>query len=127
VPGDCNCDEATGRAKIEELEDGEANPKYNAVLAAKADPFAPKDDNAWNCFCEILQLSGDELTTCEDNEDPAASAQGNGWCYIDATVGIGNPALVEGCPANERRLVRFVGEGEPVTGSTVFVTCSGES
>ncbi len=128
VPGECVCDPDTGRVDIPEKgDDGEANPKYNAVLAAKVDPFAPKSPNEWNCFCEITQLTGDTLTTCETNEDPAASAQGNGWCYIDATVGIGNPALVESCPPTERRLVRFVGEGEPVTGATVFVTCSGES
>ena len=38
----------------------------------------------------------------------------------------GDPALVAGCPAEEKRLVRFVGEGDPKTGATVFVTCTGD-
>jgi len=123
----CVCDEALGRKAIPEEVDGAPNPTYNAVLAAQEDPFAPVAPSEWNCFCEIQQLVGDDLEQCENTVDPAASAQGNGWCYVDATVGIGNPELVASCPPNERRLVRFVGKGEPAVGSTVFVTCSGES
>ena len=30
------------------------------------------------------------------------------------------------CPENEKRIIRFVGEGEASAGSTVFITCTGE-
>jgi hypothetical protein len=118
----CNPDE--GRTAIPEtLPDGSTNPTYNAVLAAQESEFANDD---WNCFCEINQLAGNE--ECQNNPDPDASGQSDGWCYIDATTvpPTGNPDLVANCDATERRLVRFVGSGDPKTGSTVFVTCSGE-
>lgn len=124
--GTC-CDPAEGRVEIPEtLSDGTTNPTYNAVLAAQQSNFANDD---WNCFCEIQQLStGDAATECRENSDPDNANQGDGWCYIDATTvpPVGNPDLVSTCPADERRLVRFVGAGDPKAGATVFVTCSGE-
>lgn len=91
------------------------DPKYNAVKAAQQDPFANAD---WNCFCEITQLTGDEQKTCQ-TQDPAPNGL-DGWCYVDSG------ALIANCPANEKQLVHFVGAGEPQSGSTVFITCTGE-
>ncbi|MBK8940363.1 MAG: hypothetical protein IPM79_22790 [Polyangiaceae bacterium] len=124
--GNCACNPDEGRAEIPEQVDGAANPTYNAVLAAQQSEFANPD---WDCFCEIEQLqTGDAKTECLNNADPDAGAQGDGWCYIDAASvpPVGDPALVASCPADEQRLVRFVGQGDPKTGATVFVTCSGE-
>jgi hypothetical protein len=124
----CNCEGTPGRIDIPKEKDGEPNAKYNAVLAAQEDEGAPtEEDRVWNCFCEIVQLAADEKDTCRTVEDPQANAQGDGWCYIDPAAGLGNPAIVADCSANERRLVRFVGEGEPLPGATVFVTCAGEN
>jgi hypothetical protein len=52
----------------------------------------------------------------------------DGWCYIDATSTppAGDALLVETCPASEKRKLRFVGEGEPLDNSTLFITCSGQ-
>jgi hypothetical protein len=115
--GTGTCDEAAGRRKIEE-----SDPRFNAIKAAQADPLANEN---WDTFCEIIQLAGEERNECQNNESPAGI---NGWCYVDATTAppTGNPALVESCPEQERRIVRFVGKGEPQTGGTVFITCSGE-
>ncbi|NUP10905.1 MAG: hypothetical protein HOW73_33080 [Polyangiaceae bacterium] len=128
VEGECDCNGDEGRAPIPEtLDDGTTNPSFNAVKAAQESAFANPD---WNCFCEINQLAtGDEKEACQNNPDPQASAQGSGWCYIDAASvpPVGDPALVADCPADEKRLVRFVGAGELKTGSTGFVTCAGES
>lgn len=123
--GNCNCDPAKGRSEIPETVDGQPNPTYNAVLAAKEGEFNNKD---WDCFCEINQLTADQRTTCQNEPDPQAAAQGDGWCYIDgaSVPPVGDPALVASCPPDERRLIRFVGAGDPAVGTTVFVTCSGD-
>lgn len=123
--GDCKC--GAGREAIAETNsDGSPNAAYNAVKAAQTSDFANPN---WNCFCEIEQLTKDpDKKECQNTDDPKASTQGDGWCYIDAAPDnqIGNPDLVAGCPEDEKRLVRFVGEGEPKTGATVFVTCTGD-
>ena len=124
------CDESIGRRAV-------SAENQKAVEAAEADEFNP----GWNNFCEIVQfecpLDGDgncvaddtssELYQCQNNETVANDI--NGWCYIDATPPnpVGNAELVADCPADERRLVRFVNKGQPQAGATVFVTCTGES
>lgn len=95
------------------------SPKYNAVKAAQNDPFA---NDQWDCFCEIQQLTGDDRDACQTQQD----AQVDGWCYVDPAAGAGSPDLVANCPPNEKRIVRFVGGGEPQSGATVFITCTGE-
>jgi hypothetical protein len=115
--GGGSCDESQGRRAIPE-----DDARFNAVKAAQSDPFA---NPAWDTFCEIVQLSGQPRAQCQND----ASVSGvNGWCYIDATTVpvTGNPELVAQCPENEKRIVRFVGEGEPQPGGTVFITCTGE-
>ena len=52
----------------------------------------------------------------------------NGWCYVDATV---NPSMAattitKNCPDTEKRLIRFVGAGQPTPGATLFITCEGQ-
>jgi hypothetical protein len=103
----------------------------------------------FNCFCEITQLTNSKdnvtQTECKKNFDQAgynlcacqytdpklAVEAGNkevdGWCYIDETSGIGNPAVVEKCPDTEKRLIRFVGKGEASAGATLFITCTGDT
>lgn len=117
------CCTAPGRVEITKTIDGGPNPLYNAVEAAQEAEFADPD---WNCFCQIEQLAGNEA--CLTNDDPQAAAQEDGWCYIDGATSppVGDPKLVATCPPDERRLIRFVGGGDPASGSTVFITCSGE-
>lgn len=124
--GETCCDASKGRLPIPKTVDGESNPKYGGVLAAQEDEFA---EPSWNCFCEVAQLAaGAEREACLNESDPQADSQGDGWCYIDAAVvpPVGNPDLVESCPPDEKRLMRFVGSAEPQSGATVFVTCAGE-
>jgi len=120
------CSDVGGRVDIPKtLDDGVVVRVGHAAVAAQNSDFANPD---WNCFCEITQLTGDEQETCQTDPDPQSTAQSDGWCYIAATdtQQVGDPALVAACPDTERRLVRFVGEGDPRIGSTVIVTCSGE-
>ncbi len=112
VPGECVCDPPRVAIPADD-------PKYNAIKAAQEDNFA---NSEWNCFCEIQQLAGAQRDACQTEAEPAV----DGWCYIDPAAGAGDPALVANCPDNEKRIVRFVGAGEPQSGTTVFITCSGE-
>jgi hypothetical protein len=62
------------------------------------------------------------------NNPPLISGQPvNGWCYVDASTvpATGNAEIVKSCPDNEKRMIRFVGDGEAATGATLFITCSG--
>ncbi len=117
----CACDPATGRSDVPTTVDGEPNPQYNAVLLAQQNEFNP----GWDCFCEIDQLHGDERKRCQQEVKPDGV---HGWCYVDATTvpQIGNVELVEDCPPNERRKIQFVGDADPLSGSTAFITCTGE-
>ncbi len=113
----CNCDASQARAPV-------SSAHMPAEAAAKLDPLYTTEQ--WNCFCEITQTTGSALTDCQDNTSVMAST--NGWCYVDASgaTAVGNPALVKNCPTGDERQVRFVGSGEPVPGSTVFITCEGQ-
>ncbi|MBI4703804.1 MAG: hypothetical protein HY744_22060 [Deltaproteobacteria bacterium] len=96
-----------------------------AVAAAEADPANP----GWNCFCEIVQVAGEDLDACQNEiEEPVVNSHGepvDGWCYIDATAKppVGSPDLVASCPPGERRLVRFTGGGQGAPGSALFLAC----
>jgi hypothetical protein len=98
-------------------------PEHQPALQTDDVKAAAKNSNL-DCFCELTQTSGDDLTHCQ--QDVTAPASVYGWCYVDATIGVGNPELVATCPDTERRLIRFVGNQVPATGATLFITCSGE-
>ncbi len=86
----------------------------------------------WNCFCEIKQLEGEDLDACQfdtsHNPRTQSGDAADGWCYIDAasTPPAGDPTLVSTCAATEQRKLRFVGAGQPLDHSTLFITCSGQ-
>jgi hypothetical protein len=121
--GECNACSVPGRQPV-------STDHQQAVEAAKQDPIA--ETSAWNCFCEITQVTGDNLTACQEKiENPPLNSAGeevNGWCYVDATTSppTGNVEIVADCPETERRIIRFVGEGGAKAGATIFITCSGE-
>lgn len=71
------------------------------------------------CLCEIGAAT--DMASCQNDPKP----QGTGWCYVDPARGIGNPALVAGCPETKRQLVRFAGAETPAPGSNVLVACLG--
>jgi len=125
--GACVCDPNAARADIPT-----EGPKAKAVELAKEDPAATKA--GWDCFCEITQLGevDGEREACQDDasEEPQLNGQPvNGWCYVDGTTEppTGNVQIVQDCPENERRIIRFVGKGEAQPGATLFITCSGDS
>jgi hypothetical protein len=120
----CNCDAPDVKARQDvQSEHQEARKQALDDEVAKA--------AGWNCFCEVKQLTGDELHACQydTSRDPGTtSGPADGWCYIDAasTPPAGDPSLVAACDATEQRKLRFVGAGQPLDKSTLFITCSGE-
>lgn len=121
----CECDIATGRTFIVP-----GSEQEKMVTQAKKDDAAATA--GWNCFCELVQTSGADRDACQKdvNDPPLVNGQPvNGWCYVDATTTppTGNTEIVKKCPDNEKRIVRFVGEGKGQLGSTLFISCSGAS
>jgi hypothetical protein len=131
--GQCDCSTG-GRQEVESAHQA-------AVQAAQADPIAKASN--WDCFCEITQLTGSTTSGCtmasqatsplsacqcdDTTSDPIFNgSQVDGWCYVDAGQSVGNAKIVEKCPDTEKRLVRFVGNGNPKPGATLFITCSGD-
>jgi hypothetical protein len=83
----------------------------------------------YDCLCEITQLTGNDLTECQTTKDLPLLSSGNnngGWCYVDPGVAADKDAasaIVEKCPANEKRTIRFV--NAQTENSTLFITCLG--
>ena len=121
VADDCNCS-SPGRQEV--------GPESQAAKDA-----ALEQSPGLNCFCEITQLSGaspgEPLYECQNQNTENVVIDGetvDGWCYVDAATvpPLGNPDIVDNCPINEKRIIKFVGEGKGAIGSTLFITCTGE-
>jgi hypothetical protein len=129
-PGEaCQCDPAIARR----IPDPEVDSVVRGQLANENGNLCGSDDpNCLGaCLCEVQQVqqvpgvpNPDEALRICQNDDPASGVEG--WCYVDADLGIGNPELVSSCPATERRLLRFVGQGL-LPNTTTFVACTGSS
>jgi hypothetical protein len=84
------------------------------------------------CLCEVLQVHqvpGQDATALERcQDDPGTQTGIEGWCYVANTEdqSLGDPALVERCPATARRALRFVGQGLAQS-SVTFISCQGSS
>jgi hypothetical protein len=74
------------------------------------------------CLCEIEQLAGADLEICQNTATDPMNVYG--FCYVDPDNGQGDPALVAGCPATQRRLVRFLGPDVPAPNAATFVVCT---
>ena len=78
------------------------------------------------CTCTLAQLSGAELTSCQNDASPPATP---GYCYVNAAPNepnVGNADLVKDCSADSKRLLRFVGD-TPAAGAIALVACLGAS
>jgi hypothetical protein len=80
------------QSKLEELgQCGSADPKCAAL-----------------CRCELPQLAGPALATCQNTQETADLA---GFCYISAMAdepSVGNADFVRDCPEAERRDLRLL-------------------
>jgi hypothetical protein len=125
--GPCNCDANFARRAPDPVLDSVVRGQ---LAGERNSPCGANDPTCRGaCLCEVLQVQQVEsnpanaLDVCRQDEDASGV---EGWCYVDADQGFGNPALVENCPATQQRVLRFVGRGlEPNT--TTFVACTGSS
>ena len=125
--GACECDEARARRDPDPVLSSVVRDQLANVRGQPCGADDPSCQGA--CLCEVLQVQqvtsnpANALDICRTDPDAAGV---EGWCYVDADLGIGSDELVESCPATQRRLLRFVGRGlEP--NSTTFVACTGSS
>jgi hypothetical protein len=119
---DCSCDAASSRSKPEADIQGEIHSRLLASFSERCGPDDPSCARACQCEVEQIRKSADRLA-CQNSDDGAGV---QGWCYVADTPDqqVGNPALVRNCPATERRLLRFVGDGL-AENSLTFVACTG--
>jgi hypothetical protein len=71
------------------------------------------------CACQIAQLEGDDLATCQNASTLPTDLYG--YCYVDEENGA--QELLTACPAENKRFLRFAGDDTPAQGSFVFLTC----
>ncbi len=119
--GSCDCEAVPGRSTPAE----EIRPAVIQNLSETGQcGGAGGQPCADLCLCEINQLTGPELDQCQNVEVPGGIV---GYCYVDATQEIGNPALVEKCPATQKRILRFVDPASetPRKGAVTFIACIG--
>jgi hypothetical protein len=110
LPGRTDVSSATRRAVEEELTFGSY---CGGETGIRCDDY---------CLCEIEGFAGAELQTCRDTETDPMNIYGH--CYIDPDNGQGNPSLVARCPANQRRIVRFLGPDVPMPRALTFIACT---
>jgi hypothetical protein len=120
IDGDCTCDGAKGRLPVESPDLREAvREELAGHEKCGGDSNVPCSSY---CMCEVRQLAGAELTSCQaGSKDPNVY----GYCYVDADQMIGNPELVAQCPATQKRLLRWTGDGLPANGSSMMMACIG--
>jgi hypothetical protein len=88
-----------------------------------ASSFAAK--YAFDCYCEIPQLTGAAAEACASAvSEPVYSggSQVDGFCYLDGTTSAYEALLA--CPPDQRHMLRLVGAGapQPVEGVTAAGT-----
>jgi hypothetical protein len=93
-----------------------------------ADPGVITADirNDYRCICEIKQLEGAQLSSCQNNGTMDLAA--NGWCYVDPAqsqaADITEPCkIVANCGRTEKRIIRFSQSAEPRAGGKAFIMC----
>ena len=60
------------------------------------------------CFCELQQLRGAELAACQNGTENALEPPPIGWCYVDPEQGVGTAEVVDSCPVDQKRLLRYL-------------------
>ncbi|MFZ5890137.1 MAG: hypothetical protein ACOY0T_03635 [Myxococcota bacterium] len=73
------------------------------------------------CVCEVAQLPTAQLAACQNDANVPADAAG--FCYLDQARNLGAPSLLESCPVDRKRRLRFVGPDIPRPGSATYVFC----
>lgn len=111
----CDC-AAPGRMPVPDAHQGAID-----ATEALADPAT------WDCFCELVALTGDAQKACREDADSAPSLDGEpvqGYCYLDDELGIGNPEITDHCLDGSKHLVRLAGDVAKPSGQTLVFFCA---
>jgi hypothetical protein len=99
--------------------------RYPGRVTAPDSLVTPEMKALYGCVCQIAQLDGADLASCQNDAVIAAAA--NGWCYVDPAQAVGDAsgpcAMVGSCAEGERRLIRFSATARPRPGATAFLNC----
>jgi hypothetical protein len=111
---------------------GRSVPEADSLTSVRDDLEQSKLCNQSNnapcsqvCACQLTEAQGDALSVCRTPTDPGI--QPPAYCYVEPDKGLGDPALVSGCPDSKRRLLRFVGADTPKAGSMAYMACQGSA
>lgn len=115
-PSGADCD--AGREPADEALAGAVREHLRAA-ALCSDPDGDCEELAV-CAIEAFEPGSEDAKSCLTS--PAAA--GNGWCYIDPEQGLGREVLVDGCPFDQRRRIRFVGSATPRPGALAVLACN---
>ena len=122
----------TVNCTILEASRSEADGTCPPCTGVRSDPTASQSQrlasdptylaNNMNCACQINQVAaGPHLQACV-SESIASGIEG--WCYVDpAQDPTHNNDLVASCPADQKRIIRFMGDNVPAAGSLTFIYC----
>jgi hypothetical protein len=131
-PADCSCENNPMKPGRENADDELKAAVYRQLSEAGYCGDAMGATPCANyCLCKISQFTGDQLNTCQTS----ASTPTNifGYCYVDPSTAT-DPAkqmaeeqIVSACPASQKRLLRFAGDGVPAKGSIAMIACIGST
>jgi hypothetical protein len=129
--GACACDMNQNRLPLDGSDGKAARPQLRSAVLKKlasSNTCGSAGQPACEdfCTCELAQLSGANLQKCQSDD---AAPNVPGYCYVNAAPNepqVGNPNLVKDCAADQKRLLRFVGD-TPARGAIALVACQGAS
>ncbi|MCK6532491.1 MAG: hypothetical protein L6Q84_05905 [Polyangiaceae bacterium] len=107
------CDGSTGREPVRAELRGPVMERLEDTGQCQGGDCEPNNF----CMCEIAYVK--DRQTCEQT---GPQLDNYGWCFVDPSQGVGNPALVERC--HHQRLLIFSGLDTPKSGATVFLACA---
>lgn len=115
-PGDvCDCSAPGLSVPEQEL----LAPMKRLEQRAKACGGDSQPPCAPTCACAVRPFGGSEKASCL--EDPNFDTPSEGYCYVDPDQQLGSSAVVDGCPSNQRRQLRF--GGTVVQGGMYTIAC----
>jgi hypothetical protein len=104
----------------------EGDSQHPGRVTATPDIVTPEIAAEFSCVCEIVQLGGAQLASCQTQVTMDMAAAG--WCYVDPAQSMapgdtGPWAMVRECASTEKRMFRFSQSAEPRPGATAFLVC----
>jgi hypothetical protein len=131
-PGEgCNCNDPVNKRGRTEADDELKAAVYGQLKEAQYCGSGALPPCADYCLCKIEQFTEPDLNKCQTS--PSTPQDIFGYCYVDPSTTDQQPkkmqeeTIVAACPASQRRLLRFAGDGVPARGAIAMIACIGSS